>query len=86
MPPSKHEFRPHKATSARHAYSASSQIRRTGLSGTFGLVLELPMTPQPTGFISVVAGETWYYQTWFRDAVGGMTTSNFTDGLEVAFL
>ncbi|MFT7170830.1 MAG: hypothetical protein ACI80K_003981 [Paracoccaceae bacterium] len=66
-------------------YAAAAQIRRTGLSGTFGLVLELPMTPQPTGFVSVLAGETWYYQTWFRDVVGGMPTSNFTDATKVDY-
>jgi hypothetical protein len=28
-----------------------------------------------------VTGDTWYFQTWFRDK----TTSNFTDALSVLF-
>ncbi|MDC1043609.1 hypothetical protein OAQ71_00120 [bacterium] len=37
-------------------------------------------------FPSIQAGETWNFTAWHRDAVGGTTTSNFTDGLEVVFL
>jgi hypothetical protein len=33
----------------------------------------------------VVPGETWYFQAWHRDLVGGTATTNFTDGLEVTF-
>lgn len=67
-------------------YSALQQIRRTGPSGTFGLELDLTQTPQPTGLVPVVGGQTWYYQTWFRDAVGGVTTSNFTDATRIQYL
>jgi hypothetical protein len=48
-------------------------------------VLDLTQHPTPTGFVSVVAGESWSFQAWYRDSIGGVATSNFTDGLEVDF-
>lgn len=66
-------------------YSGPGQIQNSGAAGEISLPLDLRQTPQPTGFVSVLASETWYYQAWYRDAVGGVATSNFTDGLEIAF-
>ena len=34
---------------------------------------------------AVSAGETWSFQAWYRDAVAGTATSNFTDGYEIMF-
>lgn len=62
------------------------QIRRTGPSGTFGLELDLTNIPQPTGFVSVMAGESWTFQTWFRDTVGGVVGSNFSDATTIPFI
>ena len=56
----------------------------TGASGEFSLVLDLTAVPTPTGSVAVQAGETWYWQTWFRDQ-NPTSTSNFTDGLSVLF-
>ncbi|MDG1049230.1 MAG: hypothetical protein P8R46_03385 [Planctomycetota bacterium] len=67
-------------------YVGPGQIQNSGSAGEFSLPLDLTATPQPTGLISVQAGETWNFTCWHRDAVGGTTTSNFTDGLEVRFL
>jgi len=66
-------------------YVGPGQIQNSGTVGGFTLALDLTQTPQPTGFVSVQAGETWSYQCWFRDAVGGVATSNFTDGLELVY-
>jgi hypothetical protein len=66
-------------------YVGPGQVQNTGLTGGFSLVLDLTQTPTPVGFVAVQAGETWNYQAWHRDAVGGVATSNFTNGLEVAF-
>ncbi len=33
----------------------------------------------------ILAGSTYNFQQWYRDAVGGSVTSNTTDGLEVEF-
>jgi hypothetical protein len=66
-------------------YVGPGQIQNSGASGSFSLVIDLAATPTPTGFVQVVAGETWNFQSWHRDAVGGTATSNFTDGLAIPF-
>ena len=56
------------------------------VGGAFSLMLPLGDFPEPpTGSVAVMAGETWNFQCWHRDFVGGNATSNFTDGLEVTF-
>jgi hypothetical protein len=67
-------------------YVGPGQIKNTGATGSFELLLDLTQTPTPTGFVAVMAGETWNFQTWHRDSVGGTAVSNFTDALEVDFL
>jgi len=67
-------------------YVGPGQIQNSGTGGTISLALDLTLTPQPTGFVSVSAGETWNYQAWYRDAVGGSAVSNFTNGTELVFL
>jgi hypothetical protein len=66
-------------------YVGPGQIRNSGTTGSFSLLLNLAQTPTPAGFVAVVPGETWNFQGWHRDAVGGVPTSNFTDGLRVQF-
>lgn len=41
--------------------------------------------PQPTGSVPALAGETWNFQAWHRDFVGGSVTSNFTEALSITF-
>ena len=65
-------------------YRRSGEILGTGAGGTFSLILDLTDTPQPTGPVSVMAGETWNFQAWFRDNDPG-PTSNFTDAVSVTF-
>ncbi|MEM9378893.1 MAG: hypothetical protein AAGB93_03010 [Planctomycetota bacterium] len=66
-------------------YVGAGQILNSGAAGSVTLALDLTMTPTPTGFVSVQAGETWNFQGWYRDAVGGTATSNLTDGVSVLF-
>ena len=67
-------------------YVGPGEILNSGGNGTFSLQLDLTQTPTPVGLVSIQAGETWNFSAWHRDAVGGSTTSNFTDGVEVTFL
>ena len=66
-------------------YVGPGQIQNAGSAGEVSLALDLTQIPQPTGFVSVAAGETWNFQCWYRDAIGGTATSNFTDGLTIDF-
>ncbi|MEM8710923.1 MAG: endonuclease [Planctomycetota bacterium] len=61
------------------------QVLNSGFFGGFGIDVDLTMLPQPSGDVAVLSGETWHFQAWFRDAVGGQATSNFTDGWVVTF-
>ncbi|MEM1449092.1 MAG: hypothetical protein AAGI22_08255 [Planctomycetota bacterium] len=67
-------------------YVGPGQIQNAGAAGEVSLTLDLTMTPSPTGFVSVAPGETWNYQMWYRDAPGGVPTSNLTNGLTVTYL
>jgi hypothetical protein len=64
-------------------YVGPGQIQNSGASGALVLALDLHSMPQPSGFIGALAGETWSFQAWYRDAVGGVATSNFSRGAAV---
>ncbi|MEM6673046.1 MAG: hypothetical protein AAF726_09390, partial [Planctomycetota bacterium] len=66
-------------------YDLPGQILNAGPSGTITLPLDLTMTPQPTGFVPVVAGESWNFQGWYRDSFSGSAVSNLSDGTTVSF-
>lgn len=65
-------------------YSRAGEVLDSGSSGQFQLSLDLSDTPQPTGPIAVLPGQTWHFQAWFRDH-NPNATSNFTDGLTIPF-
>jgi hypothetical protein len=67
-------------------YTGPGQIKNSGATGAFSLLLNLTQIPTPTGFVPAVVGQTRYFQCWHRDAVAGNATSNFTNGLGVTFL
>ena len=66
-------------------YVGAGQILNSGTAGSISLPVDLTMVPQPTGFVSVQAGETWNFTSWFRDAINGVATSNFAQGVELVF-
>ena len=61
------------------------QIFQTDGGGRGSLRIDLAAMPQATGTVAVQAGETWNFQAWYRDPAAPSTTSNFTEGLEIAF-
>lgn len=60
-------------------------IGNTGMTGTFSFTANLAAMPQPMGSVPTLAGDTWFFQAWFRDSAGGVTTSNLTDAVSVQF-
>ncbi len=66
-------------------YVGPGQIRNSGATGSFSLALNLTQQPTPSGFVAVAAGQTWNFTTWYRDVIGGSATSNFSNGLSIAF-
>jgi hypothetical protein len=66
-------------------YVGPGQIGNTGAVGAVDLAIDLTQIPQPTGPVAVAAGETWRFTCWHRDVVAGSATSNFSNGLAIAF-
>ncbi len=65
-------------------HNRAHELQNSGASGTFNLALDLTDLPSSNGIHSVVAGETWNFQAWYRD-MNPSSTSNFTDGIAVRF-
>ncbi len=66
-------------------YVGPGQIQNAGTTGMIAIPMDNTQVPQPTGFVAIGSGDSWNFQAWYRDAVGGSATSNFTDGLEITF-
>ena len=63
-----------------------NDVLSSGATGTASLVLDLANIPTANGLTSVVAGETRYWQAWYRDVDGtGTATSNFSSAIGVTF-
>ncbi len=61
----------------------AKQIQSSGLSGAFTIQVDLTSIPTAPPH-TVLAGETWNFQAWYRDKNPG-NTSNFTDAVSVVF-
>ena len=67
-------------------YVGPGQIQNSGSNGIISLSLDLTQIPQPTGFVTAMAGENWNFQAWYRDiGTSGSAVSNFSNGLSVTF-
>ena len=63
-----------------------NDIVNSGAAGTASLALDLANVPTNLALTAVVAGETWYWQAWYRDVDGtGSATSNFSSAIGVTF-
>ncbi|MEM1453312.1 MAG: hypothetical protein AAGI22_29685, partial [Planctomycetota bacterium] len=60
-------------------------IQSSGAAGRFETNILPLFLPQPTGPVSAMPGETWYFQYWHRDSAGGAATSNFSNGCALFF-
>lgn len=63
----------------------SQQAQQSGAAGAFSVTVDLTAIPQPMGSVSVLAGQTWSFQCWHRDANPGIT-SNFSNGIAIQFM
>jgi DNA-binding beta-propeller fold protein YncE len=60
----------------------SYAVLGSGSSGAFELDPSFAAFPQPTGLVTVQAGETWHFQAWHRDVPD---RTNLTDAVSVSF-
>ncbi len=73
-------------TGAIGRYDEPSEVRSSGLGGTFAVPLDPSALQTANGPVAALAGQTWYFQAWHRDQlVGGGPTSNFTSAIELTF-
>lgn len=63
-------------------FVAPGQIQNSGTAGRLTLPIDLTLIPQGSAFESVVPGETWVFQAWFRDTIA---ESGFAVATEVTF-
>lgn len=61
------------------------QVVNSGPNGSYSVMLDLTAIATPTGFVAVQAGESWSFQSWYRDLTIVGATSNYTDGTTVTF-
>lgn len=61
-----------------------TSVLNSGASGSFELAIDVTAIPEGPVFSAAVAGDTWRFQAWFRDA-NPTATSNFTDAVAVTF-
>ncbi|MEM1448756.1 MAG: hypothetical protein AAF957_17625 [Planctomycetota bacterium] len=62
----------------------SNFVAPTDQFGRYELTISPQTIAQPNGTIAAQSGETWYFQGWFRD-FDGAVTSNLTNGVAVPF-
>ena len=63
-----------------------NDVLDSGATGAASLTLDLANVPTNLGRTAVLAGETWYWQAWYRDVDGGGTpTSNLSSAVGVTF-
>ncbi|MCA9000357.1 MAG: hypothetical protein KDB61_00440 [Planctomycetes bacterium] len=54
-------------------------------TSTTGFGFDVPSTIPDTTPITILAGDTWHFQGWYRDTPAGAGQSNFSNGLSVTF-
>ncbi|MEZ5973816.1 MAG: hypothetical protein R3E96_02920 [Planctomycetota bacterium] len=66
-------------------YNLASEIQFTGTVGFIEMQIDPTNIRQATGNVAAFAGQTYYFQSWFRDNPAGLGHSNFSDGVGITF-
>ncbi len=67
-------------------FQRPGELDRTSPDGSRSIGVQVDSLPQPSGFVPILAGQSWTFQAWHRDVVQGTATSNFTSAVTVSFL
>ncbi len=54
-------------------------------NSTIGSGYDVPLTVPDTVPVTIMSGDSWHFQLWYRDTPAGPGTSNFSTGLSVTF-
>jgi hypothetical protein len=69
-------------------FDASGDLQNlVGTGGVSGFGFDVPSEIEIAGFAptTIMAGDTYHFQAWYRDTLAGSGNSNFSNGLSVAF-
>ncbi len=61
-------------------------IQNSGAYGTFQGRIDLGAMPVTVTPVPAQVGETWRFQAWFRDQIGGVQGSNFTNAIALTLV
>ncbi len=64
--------------------ATGAMLNAVGTSTT-GFGFDVPSTIPSTVPLTIMVGDTWHFQGWYRDTPSGFGTSNFTNGLSITF-
>lgn len=59
-------------------------VKNSGTTGSVSGPVDVTVIPTPLGPVPAIAGQTWNFQYWYRDA-NPATTSNFSPGVALTF-
>ncbi len=66
-------------------FDASGMMINASGTSTTGFGFDVPSTIPAILPITIMAGDTWNFQCWYRDTPSGVGSSNFSNGLSVTF-
>jgi hypothetical protein len=66
-------------------FDAAGVLQNVVSTSLVGSGFDVPATIPDSPPITIMAGDTWHFQCWFRDTAAAVGSSNFTNGLSVTF-
>jgi formylglycine-generating enzyme required for sulfatase activity len=81
-------YRYNVAGGAMHSvgqFDASGVLDNLVGTSTTGTGYDVPLMVPDSVPITIMGGDTWHFQVWYRDTPAGVGTSNFSTGLSVTF-
>ncbi|MCA9000722.1 MAG: hypothetical protein KDB61_02280 [Planctomycetes bacterium] len=66
-------------------FDATGTMANASGTSTTGFGFDVPSTLPGIVPITIMAGDTWHFQSWYRDTQAGVGQSNFSNGLSVTF-
>lgn len=66
-------------------YAMPGQVFAVDPGGNGSLTIDISSIPQASQTIAAAPGDSWSFQAWHRDTVGGLPDANLTNGLEISF-
>ncbi len=66
-------------------FDATGTLANAAGTSSTGYGFDVPSTIPSSPLITILSGDTWHFQGWYRDTPGGTGSSNFTNGLSATF-